>query len=185
MCRLIQKHFVYVGSRLLLVPFPFLFFYLYAVIGLMIIPHLSYYMTWSTWLHLVDHSVEPGSSDIMAVRSLVRVTILVATKVRSDLVVRALVHVTILVATNVSSDLGGLNLISPEQFCDVDRRNFIIYFYSIALRGLCVWVKTVITYGIIRSCRGFMIFCLFKLTSVFWTFSRVSFVSCFDWCDSC
>jgi hypothetical protein len=94
-----------------------------------------------------------------AVRSLVRVTILVATKVRSDLVGRALVHVTILVATNVSSDLGGLNLISPEQFCDVDRRNFIIYFYSIALRGLCVWVKTVITYGIIRSCRGFMIFC--------------------------
>ena len=34
-------------------------------------------------------------------------------------VVRALVHVTTLVATSVTGDLGGLNLPSPEHFCEV------------------------------------------------------------------
>ena len=156
MCRLSQKDFVYVGSRLLLVPFPFPFSL--SVWGFRVDDNSAPFFILHDLIHMITPRWSFGRTCIVlvtsAVRSLVRVTILVATNVRSDLVVRALVHVTILVARN-----GGLNLVSPEQFCDVDRRNFIIYFYSIVLRGLCVWAKTVITYGIIRSCRGFMIFC--------------------------
>jgi hypothetical protein len=96
----------------------------------LITPHLSYHMTLSTRLHFFDLSVELGFSDISGPILSSRYDSIVSTNVKSDLVVRA-VHVTILIVTNVRSDLGGLNLISPEQFCEVDRRNFIIYFYSL------------------------------------------------------
>ena len=108
--------------------FPFL--YLYVILGSLITPHLSYHMTLSTRLHFFDLSVELGFSDISGPILSSRYDSIVSTNVKSDLVVRA-VHVTILIVTNVRSDLGGLNLISPEQFCEVDRRNFIIYFYSL------------------------------------------------------
>ena len=91
--------------------------------------------------------------------------------------VQALVHVTILVATNVRSDLGGLNLTSPEQFCEVvsslwsfgpsqPESLYSVYSYHIDSHGpcghshssfTCAWVCLLPTFTLVPQIIRFLI----------------------------
>ena len=109
------------------------------VIGWLIISHLSYYMTFSIWLKLLDHSAELGSS-VMSVYI--------------TLGVRSLIHVTILVAPNVRSDFGGPSLSSPHDSSRYEREKW--YWWSEPyLAGTILWsgelVVVVLSYSQLES----------------------------------